>query len=202
MKKVQDYYYKKAKKENYPARSVYKLKEAQQKFHILCKGDRVLDIGCCPGSWAKFAAEEVGSGGFVCGIDLQKTKSLQVRSGAQVEFFQGDIYDDSLMDHLAGLSDFQVVVCDMAPKTTGNKFSDHVRSVDLSRQAFWVACRVLVKDGNFYCKVFEGEDLKAFVDDVKKSFRKVRIFKPKSSRSESREVFVLAMGLLHSSRKV
>lgn len=200
MKKVQDYYYKKAKKENYPARSVYKLKEAQQKFRFLHKGDRVLDIGCSPGSWAKFAAEVSGPQGLVVGIDLQETKPLQVAGGAQVEFHQGDIYDEGMMDDLAGFGHFHDVICDIAPKTTGNKFSDHVRSVDLSRQALLVAIRVLVEGGNFYCKVFDGEDMKAFVDDVRKSFHKVRIFKPKSSRSESREVFVLATGLLHSSR--
>lgn len=195
MKKVQDYYFKKAKQENYPARSVYKLEEAQQKYRFMQSGDRVLDLGCHPGSWSLYAAKVVGEKGFVLGVDLQKTKIVHAQGSALVEVLCTDIFDPSFIDKIAPYVPFQVVISDLAPKTTGNRFRDHLKSVELSHRALEIACQSLNRGGNYYCKVFQGEDFSIFVDQVRHCFNKTKIVKPKSSRAESREVFVLGLEL-------
>jgi 23S rRNA (uridine2552-2'-O)-methyltransferase len=194
VKKVQDYYYKKAKREKYPARSVYKLEEAQDRFHFLRRGDNILDIGCYPGSWSIYASKVVGPQGLIVGIDLQSGKRMQQSGRAAIEFINGNIMD---AETIAAIKEyrpkFNVVLSDMAPSTSGNKWSDQQKSLDLSRQAFQLAQDFLVTGGSFYCKVFEGEDFKEFYDSVRLHFGKSKIVKPKSSRKESREVFVLGM---------
>lgn len=194
MKKVQDYYFEKAKKEKYPARSVFKLEEAQQRFKILKKGDTVLDLGCCPGSWSIYAAKQAGTTGRVIGVDIHKTDKYVFAGAAPMELLKADIFSEDIFTKLASTK-FDVVLSDMAPSTTGHKFSDHLKSLDLSRRALEIAGAVLAKGGNFYCKVFQGEDFAEYVDEVRKFFKKVKVVKPKSSRAESREVFVLAMHL-------
>lgn len=190
MKNVKDHYYLKAKKENYPARSVYKLEEADKRFSLFHKGDTVLDLGCHPGSWSIYAAKMVGPQGKVIGIDLQKSQKYSFANAAKMELVRGDIYDDELFEKLL-TEHFNVVLSDMAPKTTGHKFSDHLKSLELSRRALEIAKNVLLAGGSFYCKVFQGEDFPDYVAEVKAVFRKVKVVKPKSSRTESREVFVL-----------
>ena len=101
-----------------------------------------------------------------------------------------------VMDRVRAICpEFAVIISDMAPRTTGNKWSDQQHSLDLSRRVLEIALEMLRTGGNFYCKVFEGEDFKAFVDEVRPYFNLTKIVKPKSSRPESREVFVLGMGL-------
>lgn len=195
MKKVQDHYFKKAKKENYPARSVFKLEEAQLKFGLLKKNDRVLDLGCQPGSWSLYAAKFVGPQGLIVGLDLNEGENLYRTGAAEIQVLSGDIMDPGIFERLREKSKtYQVVLSDMAPSTTGNKWTDQQRSLDLSRRALELATGLLTPGGNFYCKVFEGEDFKPFVETVRSFFQTTKVFKPKSSRSESREVFVLALG--------
>lgn len=195
VKKIQDFYFKKAKKEHYPARSVYKLEEAQQKHAFLRRGDGVLDLGACPGSWSLYAAKVVGVEGLVVGVDLQAWDAPSQSSGAKIHRLCGDIYAEETVALLRGIrSHYRVVLSDMAPKTTGSKWADKQHSLDLARRALEMAVALLEPGGNFYCKVFEGEDFKEFVDQVRGHFATVKIVKPKSSRSESYEVFVLGMG--------
>ena len=193
VKKVQDYYFKKAKRENYPARSIYKLEEAQQKHHFIKPGDKVLDLGCHPGSWSLYAAKISGVNGSVVGVDLQKSYIVPVSGIAQIEFICSDIFDTDFIAFLSSKIPFQVVVSDLAPKTTGHKFSDHLKSIELSRRALAIASKSLCRGGHFYCKVFQGEDFQDFVNEVRHFFKKTKIVKPKSSRVESREVFVLGL---------
>ena len=195
MRKVQDYYFKKAKKENYPARSVYKLEEAQKKYRFIKSGDTVLDFGCYPGSWSIYAARVVGPQGLVVGVDLQEAKKVSIAKAAEIMWFCDDIMSDDIVGKMQGIREtFSVVLSDMAPRTSGNKWVDQQQSLTLARRVLELAANLLKKDGNFYVKVFEGEDFKEFVDSVRKSFKTVKIVKPKSSRSESPEVFVLGMG--------
>jgi len=195
VKEVQDYYFKKAQKEGYPARSVYKLEEANLKYGFLKKGCKVLDIGSYPGSWSLYAAKTIGPQGLVVGVDLQSGKRRADDGRARIEFIRGDIMLDETVAAIRGhAAEFQVVLSDMAPQTTGNKWSDQQKSLDLCRRAFALACLFLAKDGVFYCKVFDGEDFKEYFDEVRRSFQKAKIVKPKSSRPESRELFVLGMG--------
>ena len=195
MRKVQDYYFKKAKKEKYPARSVYKLEEAQQKYHFLKTGNNVLDLGCQPGSWSIYAARVVGPKGLVVGIDLQEGKKVSIAKAAEIIWLCDDIMSDDIVGQVQETKKtFQTVLSDIAPRTSGNKWVDQQQSINLAKRVLELAEKLLESDGNFYVKVFEGEDFRDFVDSVRKNFKTVKIVKPKSSRSESREVFVLGMG--------
>ena len=197
MRKVQDYYFKKAKKENYPARSVYKLEEAQNKFHFIKGGDRVLDFGCFPGSWSIYAAKIVGPQGLVVGVDLQKVKKISFAKSAEIMWFCNDIMSEDIVGKMQEISKtFGVILSDIAPRTSGNKWVDQQQSLNLARRVLELAASLLGNGGNFYVKVFEGEDFREFVDRVRKNFKTVKIVKPKSSRNESREVFVLGMGYI------
>ena len=187
----QDHYARKAQKEKYAARSVYKLAEIQQKHRLIQKGDRVLDLGCAPGSWLQFVAQQTGKGGQVVGVDL---KPVTINLPDTVRTIASDIEvldqdgDPLLADK------FQVVLSDMAPATTGNKHADAARSFVLCAMALDVALNVLAGGGHFVCKIFQGEDFKPFCDKVKARFTRLQIFKPQSSRKGSREIFVIGLG--------
>jgi len=189
--KWQDHYTRQARKDKYPARSVYKLKEIQQKNRVLNKGNAILDLGCAPGSWLKYAAEVAGPGGRVVGIDL---KPVTIELPEQVRVLTGDIFEmlDQIQQEAAG--GYHVVLSDMAPATTGNKHVDAARSMGLSEAALYLAEKVLKPGGRFVCKVFQGPDFQAFTDQVRKSFTKQKLFKPQSSRKASREIFVIGLG--------
>ncbi len=189
--KWEDHYARKARKENKPARSVYKLEEIQAKFHLIRKGDRVLDLGCAPGSWLLFAAEQVGTTGKVVGID----KNLPtIRTPSHVTVLTGDILapDDDLAAVLAGK--FDVVLSDMAPATTGNKNVDAARSLELCQAALDIATACLTPGGSFVCKIFQGEDFKAFSETVRQCFGTHKIFKPQSCRKASKEIYIIGKG--------
>ncbi len=186
-----DHYARRAKKERFPARSVYKLKEIQQKYNLIKKGDKVLDLGCAPGSWLLYAADLTGNKGEVVGIDL---KPVSVRNPPHVRIYRGDIL--SMDDELFKLTgkDFNVVLSDMAPATTGSKYVDSARSFNLCRAALSIAQDTLISGGSFVCKIFQGEDFKKFSDSVKQRFNRHKIYKPKSSRKVSKEIYIIGFG--------
>jgi 23S rRNA (uridine2552-2'-O)-methyltransferase len=188
-----DHYSVRAKKERYPARSVFKLKEAQKKFRLIKKGDRVLDLGCSPGSWLLYAAEMVGKRGRVVGIDL---KAIRITLPPQAETFTADILtiDREWFDEQKLGDQFNVVLSDMAPATSGNKGLDAARSFGLCQAALSIAEMVLKPGGSFICKIFQGEEFKEFSDIVRNRFKRHKIFKPRSSRKESKEIFVVGLG--------
>lgn len=187
----QDHYTRRAQKENYAARSVYKLAEIQKKHRVMKKGDRVLDLGCSPGSWLQFAAQQTQGQGRVIGVDLNP---VTINLPGHVRVFTGDIY--KLQESLPEILEmgFDVVLSDMAPATTGSKFADGVRSYELCQEALAVTGQVLRTGGRFVCKIFQGEDFKTFCYQVKQQFDQMHIFKPQSSRKASREIFVIGMG--------
>jgi 23S rRNA (uridine2552-2'-O)-methyltransferase len=188
--KWQDHYSRRAKKEKFAARSVYKLAEIQKKHALIKKGDRVLDLGCAPGSWLQFAAQQTGERGRVVGVDL---KPVTIALPSHVHVLTGDI-DDLFQDESRPLgSSFKVVLSDMAPTTTGNKHADAVRSFVLCETALEVTREMLVPGGHFVCKIFQGEDFKAFCDMVKARFGRMHIFKPQSSRKGSKEIFIIGL---------
>jgi 23S rRNA (uridine2552-2'-O)-methyltransferase len=188
-----DHYSERAKKERYPARSVYKLKEAQKKYRLIRKGDRVLDLGCSPGSWLLYAAELTGNRGEVLGIDQN---AVTISMPAQVKTFTADILtiDGPWIENATLGNHFNVVLSDMAPATTGNKAVDSARSYRLCEAALNIAQMVLVPGGSFFCKIFQGEEFKRFSDSVRSRFKGHKIFKPQSSRKQSKEIFILGMG--------
>lgn len=195
MRKVRDYYAKKAKKEKYPARSVYKLEEVQQKYNFLHRGDSVLDIGCFPGSWSLYAAEVVGPKGIVVGVDLQQAEQQPRPESAPIHWLCQDIREAEFLPMVRRIRPtFRVLISDIAPKTTGNRWADAQQSLLLVRETLAIAEAVLLAKGNYLTKVFQGEDFPNFVQDLRQRFEMVKALKPKSSRVESREVFVLGMG--------
>ncbi|MEA3469161.1 MAG: RlmE family RNA methyltransferase [Thermodesulfobacteriota bacterium] len=195
MRKVKDFYYKKAKKDKYPARSVYKLEEALNKHNFIRRGDSVLDLGCCPGSWSLYASEVVGAKGIVVGVDLQEVDKSPREGGSEIIWIRLNIMKPELIAEVRKIRPaFKVLISDLAPRTTGNRWVDHQQSMILVRQTLAIATELLLPNGNYYCKAFQGEDYPAFVKEVGEQFKKVKTIKPKSSRVESREVFVLGMG--------
>ncbi len=193
MKKYRDHFFLKAKQENYPARSVYKLKELDARFRLFKPGMRVLDLGAAPGSWTLFAAERVGEKGLVIGADIQST---QTNFSSQARFYQEDVFSRSpeFEAVLAESGPFHLVVSDMAPSTTGHRGTDQARSAALCEEALAVALLHLLKGGGFVVKVFMGPDVKALTEAMRKHFATVKSFKPASSRSESMETFYVGLG--------
>ena len=179
-----------ARKEGFPARSVYKLEEIQKTFRVLKKGDRVLDLGCAPGSWLLFASRAVGDEGLVVGVDITPV-SLQLPSN--VRFVAHDALggDASFLEAIG--APFDVVLSDMAPSTTGSKFVDAHRSLELSQSALATASRVLVAGGFFVCKVFHGPDFKSFSDQASALFGRVAHVKPRSTRRASKEIYLVGL---------
>lgn len=199
MRKINDYYSKKAKKEKYPARSIYKLEEVQQKYQFLSRGDSVLDLGCYPGSWSLFAAEVVGPKGIVVGVDLQQADQVARPGGAPIHWLCQDIMLPEMILAVRRFRPvFRALISDLAPKTTGNRWADAQQSLVLVRRTLALAEELLLNQGHYLCKVFQGEDSPEFVAEMKKRFSMVKVLKPKSSRTESREVFVLGMGYMKS----
>ena len=187
-KQWQDHYTRQAKKEKFPARSVYKLQEIQQKHRLIKKGDQVLDLGCAPGSWLLYAAKITGDKGRVVGIDLKPVKG-QIPAQAQV--IAADVF---ALDLESLGNNFSVVLSDMAPATTGHKDVDAARSYNLCEAALGIAQNVLRPGGSFVCKIFQGPDFKTFTDAVRADFKELKIFKPRSSRKASREIFIIGRG--------
>ena len=185
----QDHYSRRAKKDKYPARSVYKLEEIQQKHRLIKKGDKILDLGCSPGSWLLYAAKMTGDKGRVIGIDL---KPVKIQSASNIEIINGDVFE---LDAGSLGSDFNVVMSDMAPATTGHKAVDAARSAGLCEAALAIAQSVLLPGGAFVCKIFQGPDFNQFVNSVRAGFDKQKIFKPRSSRKASKEIFIIGLGL-------
>ncbi|MBW1671154.1 MAG: RlmE family RNA methyltransferase [Deltaproteobacteria bacterium] len=187
MKKVQDHYFKKAKKQGFPARSVYKLEEVQKKHKLLKSGQTVMDLGAFPGSWSKYAAGVVGPKGLVVAVDIQKPGVI----ADNVCILQQDVYDLKASNLRRISPHFDVMLSDMAPKTTGRKDVDHFRSVALAERALDLAGELLKPGGTLFCKIFQGKDFPSFRDKCRESFSSVRVIKPKSSRPESVEIFLL-----------
>ncbi len=186
----EDHYTQKARKDHFPARSVFKLQEIQQKVNLIQKGNSVLDLGCSPGSWLMLAATLTGPAGSVVGIDL---KPVTVTLPSHVRVFIADMLALPHEISEAIGRDFHVVISDMAPSTTGNKSVDAVRSFDLCQAAFSIAQNRLLPGGSFVCKIFQGEDSEAFIQQIKSMFNKHRIFKPQSSRKASREIYIIGL---------
>jgi len=176
---------KKAKKESYPARSIYKLQEINQKYKIIKKGDWVLDLGAAPGSWLIFLSREVDYDGKIIGVDIN---DLKIELPQNVFFIKEDIYKFQTKDK------FDVIVSDLAAHTTGVEFADVEETLELCWQAFKIVKESLKQGGSFICKVFEGEGTEDFFKEIKKGFEFAKRFKPMASRKQSREIYFIGTG--------
>lgn len=186
----EDHYTRRARREKWLARSVYKLEEMDRKFNLIRKGGRLLDLGCYPGSWSQYGIRKVGPGGAVTGIDLTPPDAIHFPN---FRFIKGDVLamDPAWLRRQVGARD--VVMSDLAPQTTGDRWADTVRSIRLAERAAEIARAVLGRGGRFVCKVFEGEDLAPFRADLAGHFRRVRLFRPGAVRKGSREIYLVAL---------
>lgn len=188
--KVKDHYFHKAKKENFLARSVYKLEEIDERYKVLKKGDQVIDLGYHPGSWIQYTSEKIGKDGLVIGADIKEINN-KLLNLPNVRLFQKDVFTIENMLEL-GISDqFDVVLSDMAPNTTGIQSVDQIRSLNLVEMVFSLLPRFLKPGGNLVIKVFESNDAQVFLRAQKAQFKNFHYLRPKSVRSVSKEFFVI-----------
>ena len=187
-----DRFYNQAKQEGYRSRSAYKLKQLDRECGLFGPGNTVVDLGAAPGGWLQVAAEKVGEGGTVVGVDFQRIEDLD-DVDATVSFVRGDMTEDDTKAEVREVAggDVDVVLSDMAPNMTGEYGLDHARSVHLARQALDVATDVLDTGGDFAVKVFQGQDLDDFKADVDQEFQYARTVVPEASRDSSSEVYIV-----------
>ncbi len=187
--KHKDGYYKKAKKEGYRSRAVYKLKQLDRKFSIFKDGDKVIDLGAAPGGWSQYAVEQVG-GGNVTAIDLEHMTEIP-----GVSCYRGDLTEDETVFRIVNITDgVNVVLSDMAPKFSGNHDLDQARSAYLASCALEFCMKALNTGGTLVVKILQGDDFYDYLSELKKHFKDVRCSSPKASRDSSTEMYVIAKG--------
>jgi len=186
-----EFYTIKAREEGYPARSVYKLKEIDEKFKVIASGDKVLDLGSAPGSWMIYLSNKVGSTGMVVGLDLE---DVAIEKKQNMVFYRRDILALTSKDLQEIGAPFNAVVADLAPKTSGVPSIDAGKSLELCEMALDVAKKSLREGGIFLTKIFESEDTKEFTENIRKNFTEVRRIKPQAVMKQSREFYILARG--------
>ena len=187
---INDPYVKAAKAAGYRSRAAFKLLELNEQESLLRAGNVVVDLGAAPGSWSEVASKRVGKKGLVVGIDL-----LPIEPIKGVTLLQGDFTDQTQVDALKvllGERSADLVMSDMAPNLSGVPMSDQLRMMDLAQQALAFAMSVLHPEGAFIIKLFHGVGFDQFIAQVRKQFVKVRIRKPKASKSHSKEVYLSA----------
>jgi 23S rRNA (uridine2552-2'-O)-methyltransferase len=188
-RRPQDHFGDRAKREGYPARSVYKLQEIDRRVQLLRRGQRVLDLGASPGSWTQFAAQRVEREGKVVGLDLNPAR---IALPPHVTFQALDVFKFDALAEL-GPDSFEVVMSDMAPHTSGQRHRDQFGSYELYMRALEIAGQVLVPGGSFVGKIFQGPELDKAREATRAAFETVRIIKPEASRSESFETFLVGL---------
>jgi len=189
-----DYYYKKAKQEQYRSRAAYKLFQAMKKYHFINYGDVVVDLGAAPGGWIQAARKTVGNKGFVLGVDL---KSIEPFPQHYVRTIVCDITDQDVEQQIQEMlpRKADAVISDASPNISGVWEVDHARQIDLAQKALEIALATLRPCGNFFVKVFQGDMLDDFTHKVKQHFETVLVIKPKASRTKSSEIFILGRHL-------
>lgn len=184
----EDAYYHRAKKEGYAARSVYKLEEIDKRYKLLRRGQKVLDLGCHPGSWMQYVAKKVGPKGLVVGVDL---KPPAVELPGHTRFVQGDLSSmepEALREFTPA---YDLVLSDAAPKTTGVKGSDVIRSLELTTAAVELGLKLLKPGGALVAKVFYGKDVDQLIHRVKRAFKMGKAYKPQVTTAGSKEIYLL-----------
>lgn len=185
--KRHDVFFRKAREGGFAARSVFKLEEIDRKFKLLRPGERILDLGCRPGSWLKYAAQVAGRHGTVVGLDRAPLPADI--PGTRVLI--GDVYTITDEELLGELRAFDAVLSDMAPDTTGIRSTDQARSAALVEEALGRAERLLAPGGVFVAKIFQGPDVQVIRKRMGARFGEVHLYKPEASRSASTELYLV-----------
>jgi len=198
--KRRDFFYRLAKKEGYRSRASYKLLQANKDLNFIRNGDTVIDLGAAPGGWMQAAREIVGDTGLVIGVDLSPIRCF---SEQNVRSLRGDIKDPQTVSELREISGGKanVVLSDVSPNVSGIWEVDHARQLDLAQASLQIARDFLESGGAFFCKVFQGDLLDDFLKELRMSFRVVKIVKPKASKSQSSEIYVLGLSPRFAVRK-
>lgn len=186
-----DFWSQKAFKEGYPARSVYKLQEIDKKFGFLKKNYTVLDLGSAPGSWTTWLLRQLDGSGKVVSVDLNPL--AKTVKGDNLVFFQGDLLSKEIRDQITANGPYDLVVCDAAPLTTGNKVVDTARSKGLVDMAIWYAESMLRPGGNFCVKIFQNGDQQKELMKMRAIFTQAKGFKPEACRQESFETYLIGL---------
>jgi 23S rRNA (uridine2552-2'-O)-methyltransferase len=183
-----DAFTREARQRGFPARSVFKLEEIDRRVRLLKPGQRVLDLGAAPGSWSLYAAQKIGPSGKLVAIDLEP---IAVPLPDNAIAIVGDAFalDAVVAEH----APYDVVLSDMAPRTTGNRLGDQTRSFELFMHALAVAARVLRPGGAFVGKIFMGEDLPKAKAETKRLFTEERGIRPEGTRATSYEMFLVGI---------
>lgn len=199
MYKPKDSFYYKAKREGYPARSVYKLEEIDKKYNLIKKGAKILELGASPGSWLKYCLSKIGKGGRIVAIDLTPPS---ITLPPQVNFIVEDIFKidaQYLREVLSsssacpGCETFDLILSDLAPKTSGMKEVDQARSLGLAKRAVGIARETVKKGGGILVKIFESRDAHDLKKEVSLYFSKTYIERPKATRRESSEFYLVGI---------
>jgi 23S rRNA (uridine2552-2'-O)-methyltransferase len=185
-----DPFVKQAQQSDYRSRAIYKLEEIDEKDHLFRKGQTVVDLGAAPGSWSQYVARQTGSQGKVIAIDILPVKEIDNVLFIKGDFTEQSVYEQCLQSLNGNKAD--LVISDMAPNISGIKSSDQARSMALAEMALELACQVLKPGGDLLVKVFEGEGVAEFRQQLKEHFQQVLTRKPKASRDNSREFYILA----------
>lgn len=190
-KRTKDFFYKQAKDKGVVARSFFKLEDLDDKYRLIKSGYQVMDVGAAPGSWIQYILKKIGDDGFIFAMDVNP---LNIGIPDNVDFLQINIFDITPDEIFEKHGMFDVIISDVAPRTTGSDFVDQTRSYELCEHVRNIAIKVLKKNANMICKMYQSGDTKKFVDDMKKVFTDVKIQKPESSRKQSREIFIVGIG--------
>lgn len=186
---IKDFYFHKAKREKYSARSIYKLRNIQERYHLISKGNKVLDIGASPGSWSEYVSELIGPDGALWALDQKplsiSTKQKLEKARLNFQFLEQSIFDDLPSD----LPEFDAVISDIAPATAGSKFVDSMRSLELVKRCFEVAQKHLKKGGHFVVKLFQSEEAVQTTREWEAQFRFSKLYRPPSTPKESKEIY-------------
>ncbi len=184
--------YHRAKREGFAARSVYKLEEMDRRYQLLKPGQKVLDLGAHPGSWLQYACQRVGPTGLVVGVDIQEAG---VELPAWARYVQADLLTLSPQDLRAFCPAYDLVLSDVAPRTTGVMHADMAASYELTAKALDLAMALLKPGGSLVAKVYFGPQVEELIKRVKAAFSLGKAHKPEASRAASKEIYLLGRGL-------
>ena len=185
-----DPYVKQAQESHYRSRAVYKLIEIDERDHLFKQGQVVIDLGAAPGSWSQYVSEKIGHKGRLLAIDILPMEPIDNTLFIEGDFTEQSVYEECLQAMNNARAD--LVISDMAPNLSGIRVADQARALHLAELSFDLAKSVLKAGGDMLVKVFEGEGTDSYRHDLNEHFGKIIVRKPKASRDDSREFYVLA----------
>jgi 23S rRNA (uridine2552-2'-O)-methyltransferase len=190
---IKDYYCEKAKAQGFKARSIFKLSEIDEALKLIKPDATILDLGCAPGSWLQYIALKLGPKGKALGVDLTPLTISFPKAITTITHDCFTLSREILDQHFGEGINCDLILSDMAPKTTGIKHVDQIRSLALAEQAFLLSLEFLKKNGHVVIKIFNGAEVSTLINTIKKSFKTVKQMRPKSIRSVSKEFYIVGL---------